>query len=150
MHDVRADVDLSVVGDHEQRRAGRERFEHVGDEPVGGAQLGLVVLAEAALVGDLVDAAVVGVHEAFAGRELVADLDRHRRGGPPADRHRPAQVGTAERRRLQLGRADHRHGLAEEGREGLDVGGRDAGAGRRSSPMHQRKTLRISPPSTMR
>ena len=51
-----------------------EHVEDVADDAVGGAQLGVVVLAEAALVGRLVDAAVVGVHEALAGRELAADL----------------------------------------------------------------------------
>ena len=46
---------------------GGQHVEQVADEPVGGAQLGVVVLAEAVLVGDLVDAVVVGVDERLAG-----------------------------------------------------------------------------------
>ena len=70
----------------------RQRLEHVADEAVGGAQLGVVVLAEAALVGDLVDAAVVGVHEALTGRSRSPDLDR-RSTTRPASRPASTRAG---------------------------------------------------------
>ena len=107
------DIDLSVIGRHQQRRSVGQRLEHITDEPIGGTQLGLVIVAEAALVGDLVDAAVVGIHEPFAALKQAPDLDRHRRRGTPADRHRAPQVGLAERCAVQLDRTDHRHRLAE-------------------------------------
>ena len=56
----------------------------VGDHPVDGSELGVVVLAKAELVSDLVDAVVVGVHEGFACSDRSPDLDRQRRQGPPS------------------------------------------------------------------
>ena len=113
---------------------GGQRLEHVADEAVGGAQLGVVELAEATLVGDLVDAAVVGVHEALAGGELAADLDRRSPTRPASRPARPAQVGLGERRRLQLGRADHRHRRGR-GTPGTAARRRADAARRRSSPV---------------
>ena len=91
-----ADLDLAVVGGDEQRRPGNEDVEDVADDAVGGAQLGVVEVAEAAFVGGLVDAPVVGVHEALPGAQLATDLHGDRRRGPVADRPRAAQVGFGE------------------------------------------------------
>ena len=63
MDDAVADVDLAVVGGDQHGGPGRERGEQVGDQRVGEAQLGIVEVAEAAFVGDLVDAVVVAVDE---------------------------------------------------------------------------------------
>ena len=65
-----ADVDLAVVGGDQQRGTGRER-PRAGRPTRRSAptQLGVVVLAEPVLVGDLVDAVVVGVDERLAGGE---------------------------------------------------------------------------------
>ena len=118
---VVADLHLAVVGGDQQHRARRQDVEEVADEAVGGAQLGVVEVAEAALVGGLVDPAVVGVHEALPGSQLVADLDGDRRRGPVADGARPAEVALGERRALELGRRDDGDVVAEERGERLHV-----------------------------
>ena len=59
-------VDLAVVGGDHQRRAGRELGDEVAHQAVDVGQLGVVVLAQAVLVGHLVDALVVGVDERLA------------------------------------------------------------------------------------
>ncbi len=69
---------LAVVGGHQQHGVGRESGANVADQPVGGGHLGVVVLPQAVLVGDLVDAVVVGEDERLAGRP--------RAGGPPPAR----------------------------------------------------------------
>jgi len=71
---VVAHVDLPVVGRDHERGIGRERGQHLGHQLVGGGQLGVVVVAQAVLMGDLVDAVVVRVDEGLARRELVAQL----------------------------------------------------------------------------
>ena len=68
VHDVVADLDLAVVGGDQQHGPRRQHLEQVADQTVGSAQLGVVEVAEATLVGDLVDPAVVGVDEALARR----------------------------------------------------------------------------------
>ena len=55
-------------------------LDHVGHQPVDGPQLGVVVGPEAAAVGHLVDAVVVGVDEGLALTEQPADLEGQRRG----------------------------------------------------------------------
>ena len=42
--DRAADVDLPMVGGHHEHRTGRQHVEHVAHQPVGGAQLVVVVL----------------------------------------------------------------------------------------------------------
>ena len=75
-----ATCDLTVIGRDEHGRPRTDRVDEVADQAVGGAELGLVVRTEPALVGDLVDAAVVAVHEALPRRHEFGGLDRDRAG----------------------------------------------------------------------
>ncbi len=77
--DVESDVDLAVVGGHHQHRARWEAFDQVGHQPVTNPELGVVSVSEAAAVGDLVDAVVVGVDEGLTGTGQSVDLHRERR-----------------------------------------------------------------------
>ena len=146
-----ADVDLAVIGGDEQRRARREHVEQVADEPVGGTQLGVVELAEAALVGDLVDAVVVGVDERLAG--VAAG--------------RPTITGRFDGIRQPSGRTPRRwaslnadcssstlvttgDGLAEERVERLQPARLDAPAGVAARGVHHRRTLSTSPATSTR
>ena len=146
---LRADVHLAVVGDHHQRRTGRQRLEDVADEAIDGAQLGVVERSEPALVGDLVEAVVVGVDERLTGGELVADLDRDARRRPPTDGCAPAQVGLAE------GRVSSSAGLTTGTAMPRNAGNgctSRGGSVRRSRSLaeHHRNTLTMAPPKTTR
>ena len=74
----------TVIGGNYQGGAARQHRQQIGNHPVNGSQLGVVVLAEAELVGDLVDAVVVGVDERFACSDRSPNFDRQRRQGPPS------------------------------------------------------------------
>ena len=124
-----ADVDLAVVGGDDQHRAGRQHVEDVGDEAVDGAQLGVVELAEAVLVGHLVDALVVGVDERLAAAQQLGDLGDERGGDPVAGDAGAVEVGLGEAGVAELGPGDDRRPLAGEGVVDLDLVGRDAGPG---------------------
>ena len=135
--DVVADVDLAVVGRDHERRAGGQVLEHAGHEAIGGHELGVVELAEAVLVGHLVDAVVVGVDEPLAEREVAARPRRRastasasRGGGPPA-RWASVKPVPANSALVIDG-----HVGAEERRERLQLAGRHppAGVARRRRP----------------
>ncbi len=66
---------------------------HVGHHPVDRPELGVVVLAETAGVGHLVDAVVVGVDEGLALADEPADLDGQGRGHPVAVQRRGRRGG---------------------------------------------------------
>ena len=98
-------------------------LEHVGDQPVGGGQLGVEVGAEAVLVADLVDTVVVGVHERLTGRgraraisATIVDATRQ-----PAEPD-PVEVGAGEARSLELRPGDGRGALSAERGERLHLG----------------------------
>ncbi len=110
-----------MVGRHHDRRPGRHRAEHVGDEPVGGDQLGVVVIAEAVLVADLVDAVVVAVHERLAGGGEPGDLGHERRRDPVAAEPHAVEVAGAEAAVGELGPGHHRRAVPGEGRHGLEL-----------------------------
>ena len=75
IHDVLADMHLTVIGGDNKRCAGGKNRQHIADEGIDRSELGIVELAEAALVSDLVDAVVIGVDESLASVELTANLD---------------------------------------------------------------------------
>ena len=121
-----ADVDLAVVGGHQRAppraAAGRGRRRRAGRRRAARRRRSRRTRAR--------------------GRSCRCRRSRRRRsarrrrssrptstgmadGGPPADRAGSPQVGLGERGALQLGRRHHRHLVAEEGGEGLDVAGRE-------------------------
>ena len=68
-----ADVDLAVICREQQHSAGGKHLEEIADQPIDPHELGLVVRAQAVLVGDLVDAVVVRVDERLTfGEQLDA------------------------------------------------------------------------------
>ena len=112
-----AHINLAVVGRDDHGGTGRQRPDQFGDQQVGEAQLGVVEGAEATLVGDLVDAVVVAVHETLTCCDLSGGFDSDARWRPPANGVTAAQVGLAESRLL----CDHRNPFAKEWLERLDL-----------------------------
>ncbi len=132
LDDVVAHVDLAVVGGDHQRRPGRELGDEVAHQAVGVGQLGVVVLAEAVLVGDLVDALVVGVDERLTGAQQVAHVDEHGGGDAVAVVPHATQVGPGEARAREVGVGDDRRAVPQERLVRLELLGDDVcAAGRR-------------------
>ena len=96
---------------------------------VDPTQLAVVVGAEAVLVGDLVDAFVVGVDERLAGAHQAVDLGDEGAQGAVADEAGAAEVGIGEARLGELGLGDDRRALAAERLVPLEPGGREQLAG---------------------
>jgi len=118
-HDAITNVDLAMISGDQERCARRQNCKKVGDNSIGGAQLSIVELAEAAFVGDLVDAVVVRVHQAISTTKMVTDDQRQTRRNPPPDLFRSAQVCFREGRRLEFGLTDDRDPLTHERLERL-------------------------------
>ena len=116
--DAIAHVDLAVVGGDDQDRARWQHLEDVGDEAVDRVELGVVELVEPVLVGDLVDALVVGVDERLARRSSWATSVTERGGDPPAGEAGAVEVGQREAGVAELGLGDDRRPLAGEGARG--------------------------------
>ena len=116
----------TVIGGDHQGGAARQHRQQVGNHPVDGSQLGVVVLAEAELVGDLVDAVVVGVDEQFARSDRSPDLDRQRRRGPPSLLTAAGLVGPSEAGGRKRGVLHHDRALTTKRRVRLKLLGNDA------------------------
>ena len=61
--DVGTHVDLSVVRRHDEPGPRGQRLQEITDQAIGRLDLGVVQISKAVLVGHLVDAVVVRVHE---------------------------------------------------------------------------------------
>ena len=115
-----ADINLPVVGRNDQTRAGRQDSDEVGHQSVGRRHLIVVGVADAVLMGDLVDAVVVAVHERLAVVQQPPHPRHQRRRHAPAVQPHTRQVGTGEAGLTELGARDDRRASALERLNGLE------------------------------
>ena len=117
-------VHLTVVRGDDEHGVARQRREQITDESVRVLELAFVeAVVQTELVRDVVDARVVRVHEAIAGRDQPDTvLDEHRDRAPP-DESRASEVGIGEPAVAELRLRDDRNVTAEERGVALHVEG---------------------------
>jgi len=111
---VRPHLDLTMIGHDHHGGAGGHDPQHVGHEPIGGRELGVVVLAEPVLVTDLVDTFVVAVHERLGVASESRDVGHERRRHSIAVEAHTVEMRRREAGARELSARDDRRTLAEE------------------------------------